>query len=65
MRATKEEWFEWFYYNCDFGPADSDVRYLLKQHFMKVTGKEMPEGWDVEEELGIELPENDEEDEDD
>jgi hypothetical protein len=48
LRATKEEWLEWFYFNADFGPADDDVRHYLMEDFMKETGKEMPEGWDDE-----------------
>jgi hypothetical protein len=50
MKATEQQWLEWFYCNVDFGPADSDVRYNMKQDFMKETGLEMPEGYELEEE---------------
>jgi len=33
-----------------WGPADSDVRYLMKQDFMEETGLDMPEGYELEEE---------------
>ena len=49
MKATKQQWLEWFYQEADFGPADSDVRYYLKKQFMKETGLEMPKGYEVEE----------------
>ena len=43
------EWLRWFYSNADFGPADGDVRQILKDQFMKETGKELPEGYECEE----------------
>lgn len=49
MKATELEFFYWFYFNADFGPADSDVRYFIKQQFTKDTGKELPEGYEEEE----------------
>lgn len=48
--ATQEEFLMWFYCNADFGPADSDVRYYLKEKFMRETGKALPVGFKNEEE---------------
>jgi len=47
QRATKIEWLEWFYHNCDFGPADGDVRNFMRLQFMKETKKNLPEGWNL------------------
>jgi hypothetical protein len=49
MKATEQQWLEWFYQEADFGPADSDVRYYMKKDFMKATGLDMPEGYEEEE----------------
>ena len=49
-KATELEFLEWFYLNADFGPADSDVRYYLKERFMRDKGKELPEGYELCEE---------------
>ena len=35
----------WFYNNCDFGPADSDVRFILQQEYKEETGRDVPEGY--------------------
>lgn len=48
-RATECEWFEWFYQNADFGPADSDVRTILKERFMNETQKNLPNGYNYAE----------------
>ncbi len=48
MKATKQQWLEYFYINADFGPADSDVRDYLKEQFMRETNLEMPEGYELE-----------------
>lgn len=45
-KATELEWLKWFYCEADFGPADSDVRYYLKERFEKETGKKLPKGYD-------------------
>ena len=50
MKATELEWLQWFYETADFGPADGDVRDLMKQEFTKETGKELPDGYDMEDE---------------
>jgi hypothetical protein len=43
-----ELWFlRWFYQECDFGPADSDVKEALKDEFRKRYGF-LPEGYDRE-----------------
>ncbi|MCK5610713.1 hypothetical protein KAR91_53060 [Candidatus Pacearchaeota archaeon] len=46
--ATELEFLQWFYTLADFGPADSDVRHLLKLEFMRLTGKTLPEGYEEE-----------------
>lgn len=48
-RATELEYLRWFRINADFGPASEDVIYLMNQQFKKETGKELPAGWDGEE----------------
>lgn len=50
MKATELEWLQWFYEIADFGPADGDVRDFMKQKFTKETGKELPDGYDMEDE---------------
>ena len=49
MKATELEFLEWFYFNCDFGPSDGDVRYFMKKDFIKETGKELPDGYPLQE----------------
>jgi len=49
-RATELEWLAWFYQMADFGPADGDVRYFMKQDFQKEKGKDLPEGYGEEDE---------------
>ncbi len=44
-RATEMEWFQYFYDNADFGPADSEVRDMLKEEFIQKTGKLLPVGY--------------------
>jgi hypothetical protein len=44
-KSTELEWLRWFHLNADFGPADSDVRYYMKEDFMRETGKELPDGY--------------------
>lgn len=44
-RATELEYLEWFYYNADFGPADSDVRDNMNKEFMDRKGKNIPKGY--------------------
>lgn len=44
-RATELEYLEWFRFNADFGPAESDVIDCMNEQFMKQTGKNLPEGW--------------------
>jgi len=48
-RATELEYLTWFRNNADFGPADSDVKELYNESFMKETGKNLPKGWNVAE----------------
>lgn len=49
-RATELDFLQWFYCNADFGPADSDVRYYLKEQFKQQTGVELPAGYASEDE---------------
>ena len=46
-RATELEYLKWFRCEADFGPAHSDVMELYDEQFMKDTGKNLPEGWNV------------------
>lgn len=48
MRATELEFLKWFYQNATFGPAEEDVRFLLKEMFKRKTKKELPDGYDEE-----------------
>ena len=45
-RATELEFLKYFYFNSDFGPADSDVREGIKEWFKEDTDKELPIGYD-------------------
>ena len=47
-RATELEWLKWFAVNADFGPADGDVKDIMRKQFQKETGKLMPEGWNYD-----------------
>lgn len=46
-RATELEYLKWFRVHADFGPADGDVKDHMDNEFMRVTGKNLPEGWNV------------------
>lgn len=46
-RATELEYLKWFRINADFGPASRDVIDIMDQNFMRETGKNLPEGWNV------------------
>ena len=48
-RATELEYLKWFRHNADFGPAHSDVIEMLNSEFMHRTGKNLPEGWNIDE----------------
>lgn len=49
-KATELEYLKWFYNNADFGPADGDVRHYMDEKFKRQTGKELPEGYEDDEE---------------
>lgn len=49
-KATELEFLRWFYDEADFGPADSEVRDIMKQNFRRQTGKQLPDGYEEEEE---------------
>ena len=46
-RATELEYFEWFRCEANFGPADSDVKDWMDETFIRETGKNLPEGWNI------------------
>jgi len=46
-RATALEYLTWFRCNADFGPAHGDVVQMLNEAFMRETGKNLPEGWNI------------------
>ena len=48
-RATELEYLTWFRQQADFGPAHGDVVTIMNQQFMRKTGKNLPEGWNVAE----------------
>lgn len=48
-RATELEYLKWFRINADFGPADTDIKDIMNQNFMEQTKKNLPEGWNLEE----------------
>lgn len=45
-RATEIEWLGWFYGAADFGPADDDVRAMMREQFKQETGKDIPEEYE-------------------
>jgi hypothetical protein len=47
--ATELEWLQYFYEAADFGPADDDVRDIIKRDFVRRTGKQLPFGYNGEE----------------
>lgn len=47
--ATEMEYLEWFYQNCDFGPAHEDVVMSLQRWFEDETGKRVPRAYRYEE----------------
>lgn len=47
-RATEFEFLSFFYGEADFGPADGDVRNIIKEAFVRSTGKELPEGYELD-----------------
>ena len=48
-KATELEFLEWFYFNCNFGPAHEDVVCMMKEDFIKETGKELPDSYPLSE----------------
>jgi hypothetical protein len=46
MKATEQEWLEYFFANVDFGPAHEDVVDIIAENFVTETGKTMPEGYE-------------------
>ena len=42
------EYLRWFYCNADFGPAHGDVMSIMKDHYVKLTGNKLPEGYEDE-----------------
>lgn len=48
--ATELEWLRWFYQNADFGPADEDVRDIMKIQFQNKENKKVPKNYRSEDE---------------
>lgn len=48
-KATELEFLKYFYYNADFGPADSDVRQIIAENFTAEKKKALPDGYQQEE----------------
>jgi len=44
-RASELDYLKWFRIYADFGPASSDIIDAMNEEFMRVTGKNIPEGW--------------------
>ena len=47
-KATELEYLQWFYAECDFGPAHEDVIHYMNEQFRIETGQDLPEGYDDE-----------------
>lgn len=47
-RATELEYLKWFRHHADFGPAEGDVIDIMNERFMKETGKNIPKGWNFQ-----------------
>lgn len=39
------EFLQWFYCECDFGPAHEDVISIMHENYTIETGREIPEGY--------------------
>ena len=48
VKATELEFLKYFYQAADFGPADQDVRNIIKEAFMEDSGDNLPEGYELE-----------------
>lgn len=42
MQSEVLEYLEWFWKNCDFGPAHEDVVELMEEQYTLETGKVVP-----------------------
>ena len=52
--ATELEYLKWFRINADFDPAHGDVIYGMHKWFREETEKNIPEGWDDEnDDIGV------------
>ena len=45
VQADELGYLQWFYYNCDFGPAHEDVISIMNEEFMEETGQALPKGY--------------------
>ena len=45
--ATPLAWLEWFWDNCDFGPAHEDVIHIMEQRFEKETRQKVPKEYSI------------------
>lgn len=46
-RATELEYLQWFRCCADFGPTHGDVVDSMNQSFMRETGKNLPDGYNL------------------
>jgi hypothetical protein len=44
-QASDLEFLQWFYENTEFGPADCDIKAIMKQEFIDQTGMELPDSY--------------------
>lgn len=49
FKQFREElaFLQWFYCECDFGPAHSDVVCMMNTQYKKETGNDVPENYDT------------------
>ena len=46
-RATEIEYLKFFYGTADFGPADEDVRDIIRKQFILTHKKHIPKGYSI------------------
>ena len=44
-RTSKEAFYQWFFQNCDLGPANQEIKEQLYYKFMTRTGMRLPENF--------------------
>lgn len=50
VEVDKDEydWLVWFASNADFGPANGDVQYIMRENYEERTGRKVPKEWKYE-----------------